>query len=73
MVRAPESYRLDYDPVSLKMRSCLGWSHDELQREVDFVTRRAEIEDGATGQYFWVFSAPGAIEAAPPLLEEQGR
>lgn len=73
MVRAPESYRLDYDPVSLKLRSCLGWSRDGLQREVDFITRRAEIEDGATGEYFWVFSAPGATNAAPPRLKEEGR
>ena len=60
MVRAPESYRLDYDPVSLKMRSCLGWSRQDLQRAVDFVTERAEIEDGDSGEFFWVFSAPHA-------------
>jgi radical SAM superfamily enzyme YgiQ (UPF0313 family) len=59
MVRAPDSYRLDYDPVSLKMRSCLGWSREDLQREVEFVTRQAEVENGDTGQYFWVFSPPG--------------
>jgi len=61
MVRAPDSYRLDYDPVSLKMRSCLGWSREELQREVDFITRQAEIDHGDTGQYFWVFSPPGRL------------
>jgi radical SAM superfamily enzyme YgiQ (UPF0313 family) len=59
MVRAPESYRLDYDPFSLKMRACLGWSREDLRREVEFVTRQAEIDNGDTGQYFWVFSAPG--------------
>jgi len=60
MVRAPESYVLDYDPVTLKMRSCMGWSREDLQREVDFVTRQAEVHDGDTGQYFWVFSKPWA-------------
>jgi radical SAM superfamily enzyme YgiQ (UPF0313 family) len=58
MVRAPASDRLDFDPVSLKMRSCLGWSREDLQREVDFVTERAERERGDSGDYFWVFSAP---------------
>lgn len=59
MVRAPESYRLDYDPVTLKMYSCLGWTREQLQREVEFVTRQAEVDNGETGQYFWVFSPPG--------------
>jgi len=58
MVRAPDSYALDYDPVTLKMRSCLGWSRESLQREIDHVTRQVEIQQGDTGQYFWVFSKP---------------
>ncbi|HEX9698457.1 MAG TPA: radical SAM protein [Acidobacteriota bacterium] len=62
MVRAPKSDRLDFDPVSLKMRSCLGWSRQELQKEVDFVTERAERERGDTGDYFWVFSAPNPTQ-----------
>ncbi len=58
MVRAPKSDLLDFDPISLKMRSCLGWAREDLQREVDFMTERAAIEDGDAGDYFWVFSAP---------------
>ena len=58
MVRAPENYAMSYDPYSLKMEACLGWTKEGLQREVDFVTERAALEGGETGQYFWVFSPP---------------
>ena len=58
MVRSPKSDHLDFDPVSLKMRSCRGWAPEDLQGEVEYLTERAEIENGDTGDYFWVFSAP---------------
>jgi radical SAM superfamily enzyme YgiQ (UPF0313 family) len=60
MVRSPAEHRLDYDPVSLKMRSCLGWSPEALGREAAFLTEVATREDGRAGEYFWVFPPPGA-------------
>jgi radical SAM superfamily enzyme YgiQ (UPF0313 family) len=59
MVRAPASDRLDYDPVTLKMRSCLGWSEQALQAECEFLAREAERAGGRTGQFFWIFPPPG--------------
>lgn len=59
MVRAPASYNMDYDPVTLKMRACLGWTREQLQTECDYVTRCAERDDGRSGQYFWIFPPPG--------------
>ncbi|HVC12067.1 MAG TPA: cobalamin-dependent protein [Burkholderiales bacterium] len=58
MVRAPAEYRMDYDPVSLKMRSCMGWSEPELLGEMEYVSRRAELEGGQVGEFFWVFPPP---------------
>ena len=58
MVRAPPHYAMDYDPVSLKMRSCLGWSAAALAGEIDFVNRRAAAEGGQCGEFFWVFPPP---------------
>lgn len=58
MVRAPAHYVMDYDPVSLKMRSCLGWTEDALAREAEYVTMRAAAEGAQIGQYFWVFPPP---------------
>ena len=59
MVRSPPEHQLDYDPVSLKMRSCLGWSSEALAREVAFLTDQATRAGGRTGEYFWVFPPPG--------------
>ena len=59
MVRAPASYAMDYDPVSLKMRSCMGWDEPSLQRECEYVTQRAQADGGRSGEYFWIFPPPG--------------
>ena len=58
MVRAPASDQLDYDPITLKMRSCLGWSERELQTEMDYVTACAARDGGRAGEFFWVFPPP---------------
>jgi len=59
MVRAPAHYNMDYDPVTLKMRSCLGWTGQALQSECDFVTACATRDGGRSGQFFWIFPPPG--------------
>lgn len=59
MVRAPAEYSMDYDPVSLKMRSCLGWSEAALRAEAEYVSRRAALEGGQCGEFFWIFPPPG--------------
>lgn len=58
MVRAPAEYRMDYDLVSLKMRSCLGWTEADLLAEAEYVSRRAALEGGQAGEFFWVFPPP---------------
>lgn len=58
MVRAPAHFRLDYDPESLRMRSCLGWPADGLAATVQFLDDEAARTRGQAGQYFWVFPPP---------------
>jgi len=55
MVRAPAHYAMDYDPVTLKMRRCLGWSERDLARTAELVAGAAAREGGRSGEYFWVF------------------
>ena len=62
MVRSPPEHALDYDPVSLKMRSCLGWSRSALADEAAFLTREAALQGGQAGEFFWIFPPPGAVE-----------
>jgi radical SAM superfamily enzyme YgiQ (UPF0313 family) len=58
MVRAPANYNMDYDPVTLKMRACLGWSERELRTEIEYINAVAAKEGGRIGEFFWVFSPP---------------
>ena len=60
MVRSPPGHALDYDPVNLKMRSCLGWSEAALANEVAFLDGAAAREGGQSGVFFWVFPPPRA-------------
>ena len=58
MVRSPPDHALDYDPVTLKMRSCLGWPETALQAETAFLDREAARQGGQSGVFFWVFPPP---------------
>jgi radical SAM superfamily enzyme YgiQ (UPF0313 family) len=58
MVRSPPAHALDYDPVSLKMRSCLGWSRSALAGEADFLTQETARCGGQAGEFFWIFPPP---------------
>jgi radical SAM superfamily enzyme YgiQ (UPF0313 family) len=55
MVRAPAHYAMDYDQVSLKMRSCMGWPEEELAAAVRFVDEAAAREGGRRGEFLWTF------------------
>lgn len=55
MARAPQSDVMDYDPVSLRMRSCRGWPGDSIARMSGRLTDLAHAAGGASGAYFWVF------------------
>ncbi len=59
MVRAPAAYNMVYDPVSLKMQSCLGWNAAALASTCDFLDREALQQGGRAGQFFWTFPPPG--------------
>ncbi len=56
MVRSPPEHQLNYDPVWLKMISCLGWSEEDLKKECNFLDEYARKNQGATGDFLWVFS-----------------
>lgn len=58
MVRAPAEYRMQYDPISLKMQSCLGWEGDAIDRTTEFLNQQAREQGGQAGEFFWVFPPP---------------
>ena len=58
MVRSPPEHRLEYDPVTLKMRSCLGWTGDDLDEACQFLDAEAAREGGRSGDFLWTFPPP---------------
>jgi radical SAM superfamily enzyme YgiQ (UPF0313 family) len=55
MVRAPEHFAMEYDPYSLKMEACLGWSRDDLEEACRYVADATAQGRGYTGDYLWLF------------------
>lgn len=41
MVRSPPKHKNDFDPVTLKMRSCLGWTREDLESQCEFLNQQA--------------------------------
>jgi hypothetical protein len=58
MVRSPPEHALAYDPVTLKMHSCLGWPPGAIAAEAEFLRREAARAGGQAGEFFWVFPPP---------------
>lgn len=55
MTRAPSWADLRYDPGSLKMLSCAGWSEAALARATEKLTRLTEEAEGWNHGLFWFF------------------
>ncbi len=60
MVRSPPEHALVYDPVSLKMQSCLGWPAGTIDAAAEFLSQQAVRSHGQSGEFFWVFPPPRA-------------
>ncbi len=55
MTRSKPEWNVRYDPVTLKMTSCLGWSEDELREMRAWLSAEAQAADGKAGDYWWYF------------------
>ena len=55
MARSPAGHALDYDPVTLKMRSCLGWPPGTIEAMRRRIDEEARAAGGHPGEFFWVF------------------
>jgi radical SAM superfamily enzyme YgiQ (UPF0313 family) len=55
MTRSKPEWNVRYDPVSLRMTSCLGWSEQELADTRAWITEQAHNAGGKAGNYWWWF------------------
>jgi len=58
LTHAPASWEMRFDPVTLMMRSCLGWSEEALTRERNRLIEMAYREGGEITPAMWSFPDP---------------
>jgi radical SAM superfamily enzyme YgiQ (UPF0313 family) len=54
LTKAPAEFQLQYDPVTLKVESCLGWSRDEIEEARDWITNLSNKMQGTVGDQEWI-------------------
>jgi radical SAM superfamily enzyme YgiQ (UPF0313 family) len=55
MTRSKPEWNVSFDPVSLRMKSCLGWTEQDLHDMRAWVTAEARAAGGKAGGYWWFF------------------
>lgn len=55
MTRAKPEWNVRFDPLSLRMTSCLGWSEEDLADMREWITAEALAAGGKSGDYWWYF------------------
>jgi radical SAM superfamily enzyme YgiQ (UPF0313 family) len=54
LTRAPAEFDLHYDPVTLKVESCLGWTRDEIEEGREWMTKLTGNMEGNHGDQEWI-------------------
>ena len=57
MTRGLPGWDMVFDPRTLAMQSCLGWTADDLLRTRAELTRRTTATAGHSGEFWWSFPA----------------
>jgi len=55
MTRSKPQWNVRYDPISLRMTSCLGWSEQDLEETRAWITDEVARAGGTSGDYWWWF------------------
>lgn len=61
MTRAPAGSDMVFDPRTLKMISCWGWSEKDFRQQIEKLDRMVEDHNGRRGEFFW--QLPGGHSA----------
>ena len=69
MTRGLPGWDMAFDPRTLAMTSCLGWSGNDLSAMRHELTQRVRQAGGKAGQYWWAFPHPADMpRRQPPAL-----
>lgn len=65
MTRLPAGLSIDFDPISLMVRSCTGWTEEDLRDESARLTRLLEEAGGWEYESAWTFPGPAVTRREP--------
>ena len=54
LTKAPAEFKLDFDPVTLKVKSCLGWTADEIYEAREWIAELSGNMEGRMGDQEWI-------------------
>jgi hypothetical protein len=69
MTRGRPEWNMKYDPFSLSMISCEGWSQQELLDMRDMLTREANGCGGTAGDFWWSFPPASKRKQIPNVSQ----
>lgn len=58
LTRGKAEWQMQFDPYTLSMKSCVGWSETELLDMRDMLSRETIRCGGSSGQFWWSFPPP---------------
>ncbi len=67
LTRGKPEWLMQFDPFTLSMRSCVGWSESELLEMRDMLSRETIRCGGTSGQFWWSFPPASARKAIPDV------
>jgi radical SAM superfamily enzyme YgiQ (UPF0313 family) len=69
MSRAPAHFAMDYDPVTLQMNSCWGWSRDDLDKVCEELATMVQAEGGDMNEGCNSWKLPSLAEVPRRMAE----
>ncbi len=55
MTRGKPEWNIDFDPITLRMKSCAGWSEQDVHDMRAWITAEVRAAGGRSGDYWWYF------------------
>jgi hypothetical protein len=66
MTRPPAGVTMDYDPVTLRMRSCTGWSVEDMEAAARYVAEFSTTGAGGSHLGWWLVPPASSTRAGEP-------
>jgi radical SAM superfamily enzyme YgiQ (UPF0313 family) len=55
LTRGKPEWKIQFDPITLEMISCLGWTQSDIQEMREYMTHYSIRSGGTSGDYWWFF------------------